>query len=123
MPSEEKTMHLLHSLSSIAGSADLNVRFADCIAEDIADRCGKVTAVGNAPDGAVPRPGSGREDESADPVGDGHSDAEFAVAQPPVPGRENPGPDTPEPVDPDAPDLPDEEGDVEHHRPGHGHPP
>jgi hypothetical protein len=35
---------------------------------------------------------SSTEDESADPVGDGHSDAEFA-AHLPTPGRPNPAPD------------------------------
>jgi hypothetical protein len=46
------------------------------------------------------------EDESADPVGDGHSDADFA-AQSPLPGRPNPAPDEGE----ESPD------DDHHHKP------
>lgn len=52
-----------------------------------------------------------REDESADPVGDGHSDAEFAAQLPPVPGRPNPEPDQPAPSPPDDGGLPDEPDD------------
>lgn len=33
----------------------------------------------------VPAPAAPREDESADPVGDGHSDAEWAARHPPNP--------------------------------------
>lgn len=43
------------------------------------------------------------EDESADPVGDGHSDAEFASRVVIQPGRPNPEPDGPPPVMPDVP--------------------
>ena len=47
-----------------------------------------------------PRPASTQqsEDESTDPVGDGHADAELAANLPPVPGRPNPEPDQPSPT-------------------------
>lgn len=79
------------------------------------------------------------EDEDADPVGDGRTDARAAAglpptdtwrgaarpqwsAQPPTPGRSNPEPDTPAPLVPDeeADDPPDDEGDVEVKDPGRG---
>ena len=61
---------------------------------------------------------SGPEDESADPVGDGHSDADLAnnvVTQ--QPGRPNPEPDVPSPVVPDQPadDETDEGQESERH--------
>jgi len=62
------------------------------------------------------------EDESADPVGDGHSDADFAQAQAPVPGQPNPQPDPPHPRKPgdeeEDDDAPDDEGDAELRKPG-----
>ena len=45
------------------------------------------------------------ENEDADPVGDGHSDADYAAATPPLPPRTpNPQPDVPAapPQEPDA---------------------
>jgi hypothetical protein len=63
------------------------------------------------------------EDESADPVGDGHSDADFA-AQLPLPGAPNPAPDqgdgTHEPDDGEPTDDPGDEGDLHHHDPRQG---
>ena len=60
-----------------------------------------------------PRPVSAprREDESADPVGDGHADADFAANLPPVPGRPNPEPDQPSPTPDDEGEMPDENED------------
>lgn len=62
------------------------------------------------------------EDESADPVGDGHSDAEYAErvkAATAPPGRPNPEPDTPVPAVPDdaADDEADDAGEADR-RPG-----
>lgn len=62
------------------------------------------------------------EDESADPVGDGHSDAELAAAQPPAPPRPDvrrkptrkPSPEPGEESEPPQEDL----GDAESHKPG-----
>jgi hypothetical protein len=56
----------------------------------------------------------GQEDESADPVGDGVSDAAMAAGLPPLPGRPNPAPDEPArdlpaPADPERP--PGDDGD------------
>jgi hypothetical protein len=52
-----------------------------------------------------------REDEDADPVGDGVSDAVYAATQPPEPGLPNPEPDTPLPPPEDAPgEHPDKPG-------------
>lgn len=69
---------------------------------------------------AVPRRRSASEDESADPVGDGHADADLAASLPPRPGRPNPEPDppdgdTPLPGDGDVP-TPDDDGPG--HQPG-----
>ncbi len=60
------------------------------------------------------------EDESADPVGDGQSDATLAAGLPPQPGRPNPEPDppdTPSPVSPED-DVPAPDDDHRHHQPG-----
>ena len=63
----------------------------------------------------------GVEDENADPVGDGHSDVDFAAAHPkprgPAPGDYSPEPDSPappEPLEPDGSDggSPDDDGDL-----------
>jgi hypothetical protein len=60
------------------------------------------------------------EDESADPVGDGHSDADFA-AQLPLPGVPNPAPDQGdgmhESEDGEPADDLGDEGDLHHHEP------
>lgn len=62
------------------------------------------------------------EDENADPVGDGHSDAELAATQPPAPPRrEAPSapPRRPEPSPDDEAEIPQEDmGDAESHKPG-----
>lgn len=60
------------------------------------------------------------EDESADPVGDGHSDAELAAGLPPQPGRPNPEPDPPEGEAPGPGDatLPTPDDDTRQHQPG-----
>jgi hypothetical protein len=51
------------------------------------------------------------ENEDADPVGDGQSDARYAATQPPQPGLPNPEPDTPLPPPVDAPgEHPDKPG-------------
>ena len=61
----------------------------------------------------------GDDDESADPVGDGHADAALAASLPPRPDRPNPEPDPPAdapPVSPDG-DLPPAD-DGGPHQPG-----
>jgi len=56
------------------------------------------------------------EDESADPVGDGRSDAEAAATQPPVPGRRPPV--APDALDADLPSEDDPDADAEAQEPG-----
>jgi hypothetical protein len=62
------------------------------------------------------------EDESADPVGDGHSDAELAATQPPAPPRpdlQRKPPRKPLPASGDETETPSEDlGDAESHKPG-----
>lgn len=62
------------------------------------------------------------EDENADPVGDGHSDAELAATQPPAsPRPQTPSapPRRPAPSASDEAEIPQEDlGDAESHQPG-----
>lgn len=62
------------------------------------------------------------EDESADPVGDGHSDAELAAATPPaapLPGTPRPPPGRAQPAGSADDEVPQEDrGDAESHKPG-----
>lgn len=64
------------------------------------------------------------EDESADPVGDGRSDAAAAATQPPVPGRTPPvSPDDLDadlPAENDPPTTDDPDADAEAREPGRG---
>jgi hypothetical protein len=62
------------------------------------------------------------EDESADPVGDGHSDADYAAQMPP-PQHPNPAPDQSEPPG-EGPDgeRPDGEGEGQGDGEGDAHP-
>lgn len=61
------------------------------------------------------------ENEDADPVGDGHADADMAATQPPEPARPNPEPDVPaSPLDDEPGERPDEPGEHRARQPGKG---
>ncbi|MEO7852063.1 MAG: hypothetical protein ABIR94_07380 [Rubrivivax sp.] len=73
----------------------------------------------STPDEVTVSPPHGRvENEDADPVGDGHADADMAVSQPPEPALPNPEPDVPpSPLDNEPGEGPDEPGEHRGHQP------